>query len=74
MPFERSCNIIFDKPVYGYDYNLYNMAGQLVSEARTRLQNSNIITVDMTGMAAGVYFMHLKDCCEEQAVIKLLKN
>lgn len=73
QPCSNSCTILFDSPVYGYAYNIYNTAGQLVDEIRATTYNDKAIIVDMATAPAGVYFLRMKNCCDQATIIKLVK-
>jgi hypothetical protein len=74
IPFDDDCYVKFEKPVYGYTYNVYNSVGQLCDQATVSVTNSTTIKVEMSKMSAGVYYLRMKSCCNEGAEVKLVKN
>jgi Secretion system C-terminal sorting domain len=60
-PFNPSTNIAFGMPTAGdYTLTIYNVTGQVVREiAGAGNAGENIVTVDMSGEASGVYFYKL---------------
>lgn len=73
-PFKNSCIIKFDRPLYGYIYNVYNSIGQLCDKAEVQVMNNVEVVVDMTGMPGGIYVLRMHNCCDESLNLKLIKQ
>ncbi len=73
-PFHDDCYVKFEKPIYGYTYNVYNNMGQLCEKATVSVVNSTSIKVEMNKMSAGVYYLRMRNCCDQAIEVKLVKN
>jgi len=63
-------NIAVENTIGPYNYNLFNVNGQLI---RSREENKSTFTVDVTNLTTGIYFFSLtgNDIQEVQKIVKL---
>ena len=55
----------------GLSYSVHSLQGQLIM---TGLVNSNTVSIDISSLSTGVYFVYLYSNLNEVKLIKIIKN
>ena len=55
----------------GLSYSVHSLQGQLIM---TGLVNSNPVSIDISSLSTGVYFVYLYSNLNEAKLIKIIKN